>query len=381
MTARKIKVLVVDDSALMRKLISGIVSKDPDIEVVDTAINGLFAMKKIKQQEVDLILLDIEMPGMNGFEFLEMKKELGIDIPVVMLSSLGATRPKVTMKALDLGAKDFIIKPSGSISMDIETVGHEIVAAVKRYGGAKYKTEIDTQRIDRELEKIVAHSRALEADKVPARIDMGAMVNKEIVEDSSQEKRLKKVQMILIGISTGGPAALRHVIPQLKGIKKPILIVQHMPPGFTEEFARGMDRISSLEVKEAEEGDVLRPGWVYIARGDRHLSFHRNGSDNVLQLLDTPPVNGHRPSVEVLFETASIKNIPVLAIIMTGMGKDGAHSINKLHAQGNYTLAQSPQDCVVFGMPKVAIELGGIDKVLMLDDMAEFINMVNQKYF
>ena len=156
--AQKIKVLVVDDSALMRKLISGILNKDPEIEVTDTAMNGLFALKELKKGETDIVLLDIEMPGMNGLEFLKMRKELKIEVPVVMLSSLGATKPEVTIQALDLGAKDFIIKPSGSISLDLERVANEIIASIKKYGGAKYHTSFDDKKIDDELKKLIESS-------------------------------------------------------------------------------------------------------------------------------------------------------------------------------------------------------------------------------
>ncbi len=369
---KKINVLVVDDSALMRKLISNLISKDPDINVADTAINGLFALKKLKKSNVDIILLDIEMPGMNGFEFLKMRKDLGIDIPVVMLSSLGATKPKVTFEALDLGAKDFIIKPSGSISSDIHVVGHEIIAAIKRYGGERHRTPVDVEKIDLELEKIF--NKAKEKQSQTKKIDFNQYTS--IVRDRHLENRLKDIKMILIGISTGGPAALRQMIPRLKKINYPILIVQHMPAGFTSEFAKGLGRLSLMDVKEAENGDVLQKGCVYIAPGDKHMSFHEMGGEFKVDLIETAPINGHRPSVEVMYNSAVKYKVPVLAIIMTGMGKDGALGLKELYNLKNVTIAQSPKDCVVFGMPKSAIELGVVDKVLEIKDIADFINNI-----
>ncbi len=368
--AQKIKVLVVDDSALMRKLISGILNKDPEIEVTDTAMNGLFALKKLKKGETDIVLLDIEMPGMNGLEFLKMRKELKIEVPVVMLSSLGATKPEVTIQALDLGAKDFIIKPSGSISLDLERVANEIIASIKKYGGAKYHTSFDDKKIDDELKKLIESSPiTVESPKTPVFETMTQ--SKPIL---TPEKVSRGMDFILIGISTGGPAALRQLFGQLKPLKTPILIVQHMPPGFTKEFAKGLDKISSIRVKEAEDNELIKPSYAYIAPGNYHLSLKKRGLQFYTQLLETPPVNGHKPSVEVLFDSAFDLQTSVVGIIMTGMGKDGAHALKKLHQQGNITVAQSPKDCVVFGMPKVAVELGGVDHILEIDQIAQFLN-------
>jgi len=375
---QKIKVLIVDDSALMRKLISNILSKDPEIEIVDTAMNGLFALKKIKKNEIDVILLDIEMPEMNGLEFLKMKRDLKIDIPVIVLSSLGAKRPQVTMEAIELGAKDFIIKPSGSISMDIDKKEEEILASIKKYGGQKNKTPLNSAHYQKEIEKIIQEK--LEEDKK----NTVQEVKQQTVESYmtpdithlTKEKKISHIEMILIGISTGGPAALRQLFSEVKNKKYPILIVQHMPPGFTKEFSKSLDKISSLSVKEAEQGEIIKAGWVYIAPGDKHLSFVRKQFHYQVELLESHPVNGHKPSVEVLFESAYHLDIPVTGIIMTGMGKDGAHAIKKLHDKGNLTIAQSPEDCVVFGMPRVAAEIGGIDKILKIEEIAELINVL-----
>ncbi|HOJ50309.1 MAG TPA: chemotaxis response regulator protein-glutamate methylesterase [Spirochaetota bacterium] len=365
----KIKVLVVDDSALMRKLITNILTKDSQIEVVDTAMNGLFALKKLKTKEIDIILLDIEMPEMNGLEFLKNKRDLGIDIPAIVLSSLG-DKPEITMQALDLGAKDFIMKPSGSISLDIERVGTEIISAIKKYGGSKEIKDVEVRKFNEEIDKIIT-------EKIkPEEKQNKNYVIKEIRDKSFKdiESKLKNIELILIGISTGGPAALRDLFSKVSDSKYPILIVQHMPAGFTKEFAKSLDRITNLTVKEAEEGELVRDKHVYIAPGDKHLSFRKYNSKIFIELLDTQPVNGHKPSVDVLFEAAIKNNVKTLSIIMTGMGKDGAYAIKKLHELGHPTIAQSPSDCVVFGMPRVAIELGGVDKILDINDIADFIN-------
>jgi len=368
----KIKVLVVDDSALMRKLITNIITKDPNIEVVDTAINGLFALKKLKAKEVDLVLLDIEMPEMNGLEFLKTKKDLGIETPVVVLSSVGADKPEITIHALELGAKDFIIKPSGSISLDLERVGSEIISAIKKYGGSSKPIEIE--KVDKELENII--EKYQKDIKETKKVDVKDFMTKSY---KNIEGKLYGIELILIGISTGGPAALRDLFAILQDSSYPILIVQHMPAGFTKEFAKSLDKITKLTVKEAEEGELIREKHVYIAPGDKHLSFKRYNNKNFVELLDTPPVNGHKPSVEVLFDASLRNNVKSLAIIMTGMGKDGAHAIKRLYDAGYPTIAQSPIDCVVFGMPKVAIELGGIDKILDIKDIAEFIGGLSKR--
>jgi two-component system chemotaxis response regulator CheB len=368
----KIKVLIVDDSSIMRKLISKIVSTDSDLEVVDTAMNGLFALKKIKKYAPDVVLLDLEMPGMNGVDFLKMRNELGINTPVIVISSLGKSHPEVIFKTIELGASDFIIKPSGPISMDIESLSEEIVKKVHYYHKKSIIKPQKTFELDREI-ALRASKRLLdEADKNIIQ-KPGTTAAKYNLNDKI--KRIKRVRVLVIGISTGGPNALRTILPRFgKNFPLPILIVQHMPPGFTYEFAKGLNEICPLNVCEATDGEEVKSGNVYIAPGNRHLEVLYHGLSPKVYLDDDEPCNGHKPSAGKLYN--SVKQAygnEVIAVIMTGMGKDGAAAINDLSSIGALTIAQSEETCVVYGMPKVAVEIGGIDKIVDLERIPDVI--------
>ncbi|MBN1648913.1 MAG: chemotaxis response regulator protein-glutamate methylesterase [Spirochaetales bacterium] len=379
MNEKKISVMVCDDSALMRKLISRIIDEAEDMEVVGTAMNGQFALQKIPRLNPDILILDLEMPQMSGIEFLRERKRLGIDIPVVILSSIARRGAKITMDALDLGASDFIMKPSGSISEDIRTISERIVKTVRAYalryiqnkGGHadgrpapvyEYKTP------EPEPSVILKAPNPL-VREMPARIQL--------------KPHEGPIDMIAIGISTGGPNALRIVLGSIRpDCRVPILIVQHMPAGFTAEFAKSLDRICALEVHEACDGDIIKPGRVFIAPGDRHLTVVQKPLANIIRLLDDDPVNGHRPSVDVLFDSvAKTYGRRAMAIIMTGMGKDGARKIGDIAISGGLTIGQDEPSCVVYGMPKVAYDYGYLHHVVSLNDMAgkihEFIREFN----
>lgn len=382
----KIKVLVVDDSSLMRKLISKIVNSDPQMEVVDTAMNGVFALQKIQKHNPDIILLDIEMPEMDGLEFLRKRREFDISTPVIVLSSLGRSKPHITMQSLDLGAKDFIMKPSGTISMDIETISEEIIAKIK------YFHQKDPQRAQKfSIPSEIMHSHPMErtidkteevkrADFVRASsqtaVKESVSIDPYLVEKHKEEMEKKlsllhSINIVGIGISTGGPNALRQILPEFpKDFNLPILIVQHMPPGFTKEFAMGLNEICSLDVKEAEDEEPIKKGTIYIAPGDKHMIVGGKEGNARIILTDGPLSCGHKPSVEELFiSMAKTYQNKSLAIIMTGMGKDGANGIKHIYQKGGITLAQDETSCVVFGMPKVAIMMGGIDEVISLKDI------------
>lgn len=371
-------VLVCDDSALMRNLISRIIDGADGLAVVGKAMNGKFALQKIPHLKPDLILLDIEMPEMNGIEFLRERRKQGIKVPVVILSSLARRGAKVTMEALNLGASDFIMKPSGSISEDIHLIGAQIVETVKAYGN-QYRLQtgneplfpMPDQRNETPPPRIVS--------RTPRRDERIG----DFPEPRAQSERARPsgIDLVVIGISTGGPNALRKVFAGMeKNLPVPVVVVQHMPAGFTQEFARSLDRISALEVKEAEEGDLLIPGRVLICPGNKHIEVEKRGSAGRIRLSDAEAVNGHRPSADVLFKSAAAQyGNRVAAVIMTGMGRDGAREIGSIQRLGGITLAQDAESCIVYGMPKVATDHGYIDHVVKLTDMADTISRIVRK--
>jgi len=384
--AEEINVLIVDDSALMRNLIGKMVESTPGLAIADKAMNGVFALQKIPRVNPDVICLDLEMPEMNGIEFLKERKKRGIDIPVIILSSIAEEGAAVTMEALSLGASDFVTKPSGSISVDLHLVADHITKLLIAYGGqyrkAKGRKVLSQDEYARE-QAAQAGQAAAKPAQAPAKkpsfnIDFGLFGGPEKSEPAPPPQVLRKpanTEIIAIGISTGGPDALRVVFAGLdKDLKQPILVVQHMPAGFTLEFARSLDRISPINVKEGEEGDVLQSGWAYIAPGNKHIEVEKKATGTILHLSDAPPVNGHRPSADVLFSSVAMAYTNhVLGVIMTGMGRDGAHQLGTIYKEGGITLGQDEKTAVVYGMPRVAYELGHVMEQVPLENMARRI--------
>ncbi len=391
-----ISVLVCDDSALMRNMISRIVDGTSGMRTVGTAMNGKFCLQKIPILRPDVILLDIEMPEMNGLQFLEQRRLRGIDVPVIILSSVAIRGASVTMKCLELGASDFITKPSGAISTNISVVAHRIIENIASYGGRYARRRgKDVGQFDFFMHQ--AKMRAVEAasrkagleDKVrPFSSQTGSTAVKNDVASfrpSLWKPSVKKepavitpvrssgrIDVVAIGISTGGPNALREVFAKIpEKFPKPILVVQHMPAGFTKEFAASLNRICPLNVKEAEDGDLIHPGQVYVAPGDFHIVVEKSTLCNVIRLSQEDLRNGHRPSADVLFESvAKIYQNRALGVIMTGMGRDGAVQLTEMRKQGAWTLGQDEKSSIVYGMPKVAYELGGVQKQVALENMA-----------
>ena len=363
-----ISVLIVDDSALMRKLVRRFFEDTPDIRVAATAMNGVFALSKIETHRPDIIILDLEMPKMNGIEFLKQRQKRGIDIPVIILSSLARSGAKITMKALALGAADFLLKPSGSDAQQLLDTKEQLIQLVRSYG-RKYRSR-RRQPIQKEREI---------KQKIPVE---PAKPGHEAAPLLKPGRDPGPIEIIAFGVSTGGPNALRKVLPELdQSLCVPILVVQHMPAGFTEEFANSLNKICALEIKEAEDGDIIKTGRILIAPGNRHMNIESKPLANIVRLTDSPPINGHRPSVDVLFGAVSrIYENRCLAIIMTGMGKDGVAEIGSIFLKGGLTLAQDESSSVVFGMPRVAIEKGYIHKVVSVDTMAEMINTLTREY-
>jgi two-component system chemotaxis response regulator CheB len=369
MKQENVRVLIVDDSALMRNLIGKIINAGEDLEVADKAVNGKFALEKIPKARPDVIVLDLEMPDMNGIEFLKERKKREIDVPVVILSSLARKGAQITMEALDLGASDFLLKPSGPISEDIHKVGEQLVKTVRVYGQNYKKRKKPAQAQEEEKgEKQKAIEQSYTQD---TKLDVSQVLTKK----KSYEKTTSAPEIIAIGISTGGPNALREMFQKIDSrVTLPILVVQHMPAGFTSEFAKSLDRICPLEVKEAKDGDLIQPGRVLIAPGNYHMQVERKALAAVVRLSSTDPVNGHRPSADVLFHSvAKAYEEKALAIIMTGMGKDGVRGIGAIKSLGGITIGQDKLSSVVFGMPKVAIESGFIQYIVPLDKMVETI--------
>lgn len=367
----KISVMIVDDSVLMRKLIGKILEDDPDIEIAAKAMNGKFALSKMKTHEPDLIILDLEMPEMDGITFLKEKHKLSNNIPVIILSSIATKGASITMEALGLGASDFITKPSGSVSMDIASIGERLRSLVKAYGRDYVRRHGSPQRSN-----IIKSSFASTSPAVSHPVLTPTLGSRDDWEKITPTCKHGKFEILAIGISTGGPNALRKVFAMIPGdFPLPIVVVQHMPAGFTKEFAKGLDRISALEVKEAEEGDLLKAGRVLIAPGDRHITVERKSLGGVVHLENSDLVSGHKPSADVLFESVA-KNFGKnsLAVIMTGMGKDGAKKIGEIYRNGGYTLGQNQDSSVVYGMPKVAHEHGYIHEQFSLIDLPEILN-------
>jgi two-component system, chemotaxis family, protein-glutamate methylesterase/glutaminase len=369
-----VSVLVVDDSALMRNLISKIVEATPGLVVADKAMNGVFALQKIPRCDPDVIVLDIEMPEMNGIEFLKERKRLGLDIPVIILSSVAKEGAQVTIEALSLGASDFITKPSGSVSSDIHTVASELSRLLLAYGSQHQKRKGKTPpRYEFEAPERMFEPAPLLEEKAAERARH---------QPPKPLRQTGPLEVIAIGISTGGPNALREVFAKIDAdIAQPILVVQHMPPGFTEEFAKSLDRICPLDVKEAADGDIIRAGRILIAPGDKHIVVEKRPLGAVARLSDAPPENGHRPSADVLFASvAKAYGNRAMGVIMTGMGRDGARELGTIFKEGGLTLGQDEASCIVYGMPKVAFELGHVTQQVPLMDMAATISRLAKQY-
>ncbi|MDR2536922.1 MAG: chemotaxis response regulator protein-glutamate methylesterase [Treponema sp.] len=381
--ADDISVLIVDDSALMRNLIGKMIETTPGLTIADKAMNGIFALRKIPLVEPDIIVLDLEMPEMNGIEFLKERKKRGITIPVIILSSLASSGAEITMEALSLGASDFIQKPSGSISSDIHLVKDSLIHMLLGYGGRYRRTHGKKSSSTPAAPTLVPPLSAASsssfslhsAENIRQTLSGLALSNSGPVTPPTPLRKPGKTEIIAIGISTGGPDALRQVFAHLDAdLKVPFVVVQHMPPGFTNEFAKSLDRVCPLEVKEAEEGDLIKPGRILIAQGNKHLEVERKPLASIVHLSDAPPVSGHRPSADVLFASvAKAYGNHALGIIMTGMGRDGAEQLGAIYREGGLTVGQDEASAVVYGMPRVAHELGHVMEQVPLDKMAERI--------
>jgi two-component system chemotaxis response regulator CheB len=348
-----IRVLVVDDTITYRKVVSDILAEVPDVEVVGTANNGQVALSRIASLQPDLMTLDVEMPVMNGLELLEEMQRRGLDVGVIMLSTLTKRGSEITLRALELGAFDFITKPE---SPDRDVAVRELRSAL--------------------VPRIKAFAKRMEVRRLlrsrPAPVPTAPTVAPQV---APLARRAGKSKVVAIGISTGGPNALSRMLPMLPKLGVPIFLVQHMPPVFTKSLAESLDAKCAYTVREAEHNDIVVPDTIYIAPGGKQMRVAAGGAGiKIVQITDDPPENNCKPSVDYLFRSVA-REYGSLAtgVIMTGMGGDGTLGLKVMKSFGAITIGQDEATCVVYGMPKMAFEAGVVDIVAPLDRIAEEI--------
>jgi two-component system chemotaxis response regulator CheB len=343
---KKIRVVVVDDSALVRSLLSEIINRQKDMECIGTANDPLIAREMIRDLNPDVITLDVEMPRMDGIDFLGRLMRLR-PMPVVMISTLTEQGAEVTLKALELGAVDFVAKPRVGLSNGLNELAGQIVEKIRVAAVAQVR------RISRDPVASAAHAHAPSS---PAASLLG---------------RLSTEKLIFIGASTGGTEAIKEILVHMPADSPAIVITQHMPPGFTTSFAARLNGLCQITVKEASHGERILPGHAYIAPGGRQFHVSRSGANYVAVVDDGPLVNRHKPSVEVLFKSAAaVVGRNAYGIMLTGMGNDGAAAMREMKDAGSYNYVQDEASCIVFGMPREAIAHGAPDEVLPLNQIA-----------
>lgn len=345
----KIKVVVVDDSALVRSLLAEIINRQPDMVCVGTANDPLIAREMIRELNPDVITLDVEMPRMDGLDFLSRLMRLR-PMPVVMISTLTERGAEVTLKALELGAVDFVSKPRIGVADGINELASQIVDKIR------VAAQVRVHR------SAPAAATAAPGVHVPA---------PSVSANSALLGRVSTEKLIAIGASTGGTEAIKEVLIQMPAVSPAIVITQHMPAGFTTSFAARLNGLCQIAVKEASNGERVLPGHAYIAPGGHHFRIERSGANYMAVVEDGEPVNRHRPSVEVLFKSvARVAGRNAFGIMLTGMGNDGARAMLEMRDAGSHNYAQDEASCVVFGMPREAIACGAVHEVLPLQQIA-----------
>lgn len=345
-----IRVIVIDDSAFMRKMVSGILDSDKRIQVIATARNGLDGLAKIKEMNADVVTLDVEMPVMDGITTLKEIMNTN-PLPVVMLSSVTSEGATKTVQAISNGAVDFISKPSGSISLDIDKIKDEIIA------------------------KVIAAAN-VNVQKTKEAVNIPAPACPPNVHNHARS-------IVAIGTSTGGPRALQRVLTDLpENFSAPILIVQHMPAGFTKSLADRLNTLASIHVKEAVHGELIMDKTAYIAPGNYHMKIRQVGISYAIELSEEKPLSGHRPSVDVLFESfANISSVNKIAVVLTGMGSDGSKGVQMLKKSDPSTvvIAEAEESCIVYGMPKATVQTNHANYVVHLHQVGETIGNLTKK--
>lgn len=348
MSESRIRVLVVDDSAFMRKVLVKMLEPHEDIEVVATAMDGVFALEKLEKTRPDVVTLDLEMPRMDGRTALQHIVD-DFQLPVVLVSAHTSRGAQATFDALAAGAVDFVTKPQRIFSTPLDTLSADLVQKIRAAARARVRRH---------------PARTVSSDARPE------------AATGARSALTAATEIVAIGVSTGGPNALSHLLAQIRADFHPgIVIVQHMPEGFTGQFADRLSRLAAIGVREAEDGDVVTSATALVAPGGRHMEIVRAGTKLVVKLSRSATVRGHRPSADVLFASvAKAAGSRACGIILTGMGEDGAEGLVALHAAGGHTLAQDEASSVVFGMPRAAIERGAVDKILSLAEIGPYLN-------
>lgn len=361
----KTRVVVVDDSALVRSMLTEIINRQPDMECIGAASDPFVAREMIRNLNPDVITLDVEMPRMDGIDFLSKLMRLR-PMPVVMVSTLTERGADVTLRALELGAIDFVAKPKIGVADGLRQLSDDITDKIRVASKAR-------------IHRSPASPSAAAGATSPARPGAGPAVDgtaatKPAATSSPGLGRLSTEKIIFIGASTGGTEATKEVLSALPADSPAVVITQHMPPGFTRNYAARLDGLCRIGVKEASDGERILPGHAYIAPGGLHLSVERSGANYIARVKDGDPVNRHKPSVEVLFNSAArVVGPNAIGIMLTGMGADGAHAMREMKDAGAYCVAQDEASCVVFGMPREAIAAGAVQEVLPLTQIAQHV--------
>ncbi|MEH6543655.1 MAG: chemotaxis response regulator protein-glutamate methylesterase [Porticoccaceae bacterium] len=381
---QKIRILIIDDSAVVRRLLKEILSADSSIEVVGTAMDPYVARRKIKELSPDVLTLDVEMPKMDGLSFLDNLMRLR-PMPVVMVSSQTKAGAETTLKALELGAVDFVCKPKIDRAEQLEEYRQEILEKVKAAAQAKIQAYSggNTTKVNMGAVKSASSFKNSNTEDIAPtlkRLAAESLKNKAAKASSSaktkgtRNKQSNTVQVIAIGASTGGTEAIKSILARLPVSTPPIVVVQHIPKTFSAAFARSANNLSAMEVTEAKDGDLLTRGCVYVSPGDHHLSLRRDGDRYYCVLDDGPKVNRHKPSADVMFRSvAEVVGNDAVGILLTGMGADGARGLVEMLESGALTIAQDQATSVVWGMPGEAVRLGAAQQVLPLGEVADHI--------